>query len=209
MHSDKGKHLKKGEENVNTGLLEAWRVWDFFYQHVTRLEYVNKENENIFRVVFCKYRGPKLDTRDGVAIYHGDPIVKLHIHNWKLTKKLYGIENETQLGIKTLRIVKESMPDLARYIENHPKGTNVKAIIGTTFLHRGVNRLGFDVANVPDSIKFKWKNMYLKFLLFLIHPNGTERLKTKPKELSIKRVYLSKKQLITRYAYSEIMEEKA
>lgn len=194
---------------MNAGLFEAWRIIDFIYQHVTRIEYVDKKNGNIFRVVFCKYRGPELITRDGTRIQHGDPIVKLHIHNWKLTKTLRGIKNEARLGLMTLKIVRESLPELALYIEEHPKGNNIKAIIGTTFLHRGVNRLGFDVAEVPDTLKFKWKNKYLKFLLLMIHPNGLQRLKTRPEELTIKRVYMSKDQLLKQYAYSQLTEENA
>jgi len=194
---------------VNAGLFQAWRVLDYIYQHITRLEYVDKENGNIFRVVFCKYRGPQLETKDGVIIRQGDPIVKLHIHNLRLSSMLKGIENEARLGLKTLRIVKASMPELARYIEKHPKGQQVKAIVGTTFLHRGVKKLGFDVARVPSTLKFRWKNVYLKFLLFMIHPNGKERLKTRPEELNIKRVFISKQHLIHRYGYPEIMEEKA
>lgn len=194
---------------MNAELFNIWIVFDFFYQHLTRLEYVDKKNGNIFRVVFCKYHGPKLTTKDGVEINNGDPIVKLHIHNVGLTKQLKGIKNDTRLGLKTLRIVKDSLPQLALYIDSHPKGKDAKAIIGTTFLHRGVKKLGFEVADVPDSLKFKVKNLYLKFMLFLIHPNGLKRLKIKPQELLLKRVYLSKKQLLTRYAINLELEEKA
>lgn len=193
---------------MNAVLLEAWRVWDFIYQHFTRLEYVDKKNGNIFRIVFCKYKGPQLVTRDGVEINYGDYIVKLHIHNLKLTKMLKGITDETRLGLNTLKIVKSSLPELALYIERNPKREDVKAIIGTTFLHRGVNKLGFDVACVPASIKFKIKNEYLKLLLSLIHPNGLNRLKTKPNELYLKRVYMSKESLFNYYAQTQEPEGK-
>ncbi|MFV9510846.1 YkoP family protein [Tepidibacillus sp. LV47] len=183
---------------MNAGLFELWRVLDFIYQHITRLEYVDKKS-NIFRVVFCKYRGPDLITRDGVIIHHGDPIVKLHIYNWKLTKMLKGITNETRLGLTTLRIVKDSLPTLADYIYNHPKGENVKALVGTTFLHRGIHHLGFDVDKVPNTLKFKWKEQYLRLILYIIHPNGKERLKLRSEELVPKRVYMSKDQLFKRY----------
>ncbi|GBF10983.1 MULTISPECIES: YkoP family protein [Tepidibacillus] len=193
---------------MNAGLLQAWRAFDFIYQHMTRLEYVDKENGNIFRVVFCKYHGPDLVTRDGTHISKGDPIVKLHIHNWGLANRLQGINNEARLGLITFRIVKDSLPTLATYIEHHPKGNAVKAVIGTTFLHRGVNRLGFDVHPVPDLLRFRIKNQYLKLILFLIHPNGIKRLKRKPEELVLKRVYISKNHLLNQYGTaSQQMEE--
>ncbi len=173
---------------------------------MTRLEYVDKKNNNIFRVVFCKYRGPDLVTRDGFTIHHGDQIVKLHIYNWKLSQMLKGIKNENRLGLTTLRIVKSSLPTLAEYVQDHPKGEQAKAVIGTTFLHRGVHRLGFDVESVPNNLKFKWKNAYLRFLLFFIHPNGKARLKTRPEELFIKRVYMSKDQLFQLYGLERGLE---
>lgn len=193
---------------LNAGLLEAWRVLDFIYQHLNRLEYVDKENGNIFRIVFCKYRGSKLVTRDGIEINKGDYIIKLHIHNLKLTKMLKGINNEARLGLTTLKIVRASLPQLAIFITQHPKGKEAKAIVGTTFLHRGVDKLGFDVANVPVSIKIKIKNRYLKLLLSLIHPNGLARLKTKSNELILKRVYISKEFLLNKYEHAQKLEEK-
>jgi len=184
---------------VNAGFLEVWRVWDFVYQHITRLEFVDRENGNIFRVVFCKYRGSDLITQDGVMIHNGDRIVKLHIYNWKLAYMLKDIHDETRLGLTTLRVVKKSLPTLAEYINEHPKGQHIKGIVGTTFLHRGVRKLGFNVYPVPNTPKFKWKRVYLKIMLSLIHPSGKERLKTRSEKLIIKRVYMSKNELMNRY----------
>jgi len=195
---------------LNSGLFEFWRVWDSVYQHMTRLEYVDKKNDNIFRVVFCKYHGPDLKTREGFIIHNGDPIVKLHLYNWKLTQRLKGIKNENKLGLTTLRMVKGSLPTLAKYVQNHPKGKEAKALIGTTFLHRGVERLGFDVEEVPDNLIFKWKNTLLLILLFTIHPNGRARLKTRPEELYIKRVFMSKDMFYQLYGLEsalKLMEE--
>ncbi|OEF99604.1 hypothetical protein BHF71_08250 [Vulcanibacillus modesticaldus] len=192
---------------MNDGLLRFWMIYDFIYQHLTRIEYVDKENGNIFRVVFCKYRGPKLVTHDGVEINNGDPIVKLHIYNYKLTKMLKGIDNDIKLGLTALKIVKNSLPGLARYVEQHPKGENVKAIIGTTILHRGVSKLGFDVEYVPNKLRYKIKNKYLIFLLSLIHPDGRKRIKRRQEELTLKRVYISKEHLLNLYFHSKQLEE--
>ncbi|MGD9679039.1 MAG: hypothetical protein AB7V16_11915 [Vulcanibacillus sp.] len=188
-------------------LIWAWKVWDIFYQHITRIEYVDKKNGNIFRVVFCRYYGPKLTTPDGVEINNGNLIVKLHICNWKLSKALKGIDDGTKMAFLTLKLAKNSLPGLAEYIENHPKGKSTIAIIGTTFLHRGVKKLGFDVGSMPNKNRYKLKNIYLKFMLVCIHPDGLKRLKIRPEELIMKRVYISKNQLLNRYGVRQKMEE--
>lgn len=189
----------KGRACVNKHLLKFWRVYDYLYQHVTRIQYVDKKNGNVFRVVFCKYHGQKLITDDGVEVYNGDSIIKLHLYNYKLSKSLSGIENNTKLALTTLRLVKESLPGLAKYIENNPKGKKANVIVGTTFLHRGVYRLGFNVAYVPNKMKYKIKNNYLKLLLVVVHPDGLARLNYRKETLNLKRVYISKKKLISKY----------
>ena len=148
-------------------------------------------------------------TRDGVVLQRGDLFVKLHIHNWLLTKELSGVANEAKLGIKTLRLVQKSLPGLAEYLAMHPKSQQVKVIVGTSFLHRGVKKLGFDVFPVPNNWVFRWKRFYLKILLSLLHPQGRQRLHKNPAELTIKRIYISCKHLRTRYSYyEELLETK-
>jgi len=191
---------------VNAGLHRLWGIWDFIYQHVTRLEYVDKENGNIFRVVFCKYRGPDLKTNDKKVIKNGDPIVKLHIYNWKLAKIISGTNNDTRIALKLLKTIRESLPELANYIERHPKGKKIKGLVGTTLLHRGVHKLGFDVEDVPNWTWFKIKNQYLKVLLMLMHPDGKKRLQLKNQELVVKRVYISKENFVLRY-FHPIIEQ--
>lgn len=187
---------------MNNQFLILWKIFDTFYQRLTRIEYVDEKNGNIFRVVFCKYHGQKLITNDDVEIVNGDLIVKLHLYNYKLTRSLYGIENETKLALTTLRLVRESLPGLAKYIECNPKGEKVNAIIGTTLLHRGVNKLGFNVEYVPNKIRYKIKNKYLKLLLAAIHPNGIKRLDCRKDVLNLKWVYISKDELLKRYNHN-------
>lgn len=186
---------------------KAWEIYDYLYQHLKRLEYVDKKNGNIFRVVFCKYSGPKLVTSDGVEICNGDYIIKLHICNWNLSKTLRGINDGTKMAFTTLRLAKKSLPGLVQYIENHPKGKQANVVIGTTLLHRGVKRLGFNVAYVPDRISYKIKNAYLKLMLVITHPDGLKRLNHRAEELVMKRVYISKNELVSRYGINQKMRE--
>lgn len=190
---------------MNAGLHRIWGIWDFIYQHITRLEYVDKENGNIFRVVFCKYHGPDLITSDQKIIKNGDPIVKLHIYNWQLAKMMDG--NDTRIALRLLKTIRDSLPELAVYIHNHKKGASVKGLMGTTLLHRGVHKLGFDVHDVPDWAWFKIKNRYLKLLLVMMHPDGKSRLHIRNEELVVKRVYISKEKFTQRYYHPNLHQE--
>lgn len=183
---------------MNGGLLAAWRWWDAVYQRCTRLQYVEK-GENLFRVVLLKYHGDPLTTRDGVRIEPGDWILKLHLHNLMLAETLRKAPPGAQLGIRVLREIRRSLPGLARYVASHPRRSEIKGLMGTTFLYRGAESLGFDVCDVPPTLYFRYKNYYLKGLLWLMHPEGYKRLAEKKNYLITRRVYMSTDELLRRY----------
>lgn len=183
---------------MNSQLLTAWQWWDQIYFHLTRLEYVDKEN-NIFRVAFLPYHGETLYTNDGIMIQKGDIIAKLHIHNCRLAKELAGVQDDAALGIKMLQMIKRSLPGLAIFIKNHPMGDKIQACVGTTLLYRGADRLGFQVSALEEGLFLKYKSFYLKIMLQLCHPMGRERIMKNEHLLTAKRVYISKKALLERY----------
>lgn len=191
---------------MREGLLLTWQIWDQIYQHCSRLQYVDKENA-IFRVVLLRYHGNSLPTRDGTVISNGDTIIKLHIHNCRLVSQLEGATNPARLGLVLRREVLNSLPYLAEFVLEHPQYQDIKGIVGTTMLHRGVKTLGFDVMDVPETPFYVYKNWYLKLMMQLMHPDGRERIKGKEEQLKVKRVYISKEELIRRYLPNSAMKE--
>jgi hypothetical protein len=188
---------------MNGGLLTAWRFWDSIYYQLTRLQYVDKESGNIFRIVVLRYNGRPLETSDGKLIQDGDYIARLHIHNCKLAQLLRGIEDENRMGLIVLREIRKSLPRLAQVLVHHPKYPEIKGLIGTTMLYRGAKPLGFDVADMERGFYQQFKTVFLKLMLFLFHPEGMIRLKRKPEYLVPKKVYISVDELMRRYAHSK------
>ncbi|WP_019123493.1 YkoP family protein [Brevibacillus massiliensis] len=190
---------------MNSGILVLWGIWDTLYHRCTRLQYVDK-GRNIFRYVLLRYQGELLITADQQEIGPGDLILKLHIHNYLLAKLFYGINNDVKLALLLRRYSQQSLPQLAKLLAEHPRAREVKGIVGTTLLYRGVEPFGFSVSDVPINWFFRYKRWYLKLMLSILHPEGRKRVRKGQQDLALKRVYISKDELLRRYlpAASEV-----
>jgi hypothetical protein len=183
---------------VNT-LIQAWSLFDKFYYGCTRLEYVNKQEQNIFRVKLLAYRGEDLYLSDGSVFHPNDLLVKIHLHNCLLMKEIKVFDNDVKRGLFVYRRVQNSLPDLAEFVITHPQRDKIKGLIGITCLNRGVKRLGFDVKEINNPIYRKLKSMYLNSMFILCHPtknNGS----WKKEYMAPKYLVMSKDTLINMYS---------
>jgi hypothetical protein len=183
---------------MNTGILMLWGVWDTIYQRCTRLRYIDKGN-NIFRIVLLRYRGEPLVTTDQRVICHGDLILKLHIHNYYFATLCKGVKDDLRVALLLRHHIMRSLPQLAAYLDGHEELDRIKGIVGTTMLHKGVKPLGFSISDVPMTWFFRYKRWYLRLMVRLIHPDGKRRIERWDHEMPLKRVYMSKEELLRRY----------
>ncbi|MDA5109419.1 MULTISPECIES: YkoP family protein [Brevibacillus] len=183
---------------MNTGILMLWGVWDTIYQRCTRLRYIDKGN-NIFRIVLLRYRGEPLVTSDQRVICHGDLILKLHIHNYYFATLCKGVKDDLRVTLLLRHHIMRSLPQLAAYLDGHEERDRIKGVVGTTMLHKGVKPLGFSISDVPMTWFFRYKRWYLRLMVRLIHPDGKRRIERWDREMPLKRVYMSKEELLRRY----------
>ncbi len=186
---------------MNSAALLLWGIWDSLYQRCTRLQYVDK-GSNIFRIVLLRYRGEVLTTADNRHICPGDLILRLHIHNYRFAQLCKGVKDETRVVLLLRREILSSLPQLAQYVASLPQADQVKGIVGTTMLYKGVTRIGYSVSDVPMNWFFRYKKWYLRYLLLLVHPQGLKRFRQADVSQPLKRVYMSKEELFNRYLSS-------
>ncbi|MFY0545706.1 YkoP family protein [Brevibacillus sp. H7] len=188
---------------MNTGILRLWGAWDTIYQRCTRLRYIEKGN-NIFRIVLLRYRGEPLVTADNRIIQTGDLILKLHIHNYYFATLCQGVTDDLRVVLLLRRHILKSLPQLAAYLSTMEEVDQIKGIVGTTMLHKGVEPLGFSISDVPMSWFFHYKRWYLRLMVRLIHPEGKDRVQRWDQIMPLKRVYMSKEELFRRYLSNEL-----
>lgn len=173
-------------------LLTIWNVIDPIYYKFTRLQYVTgKDQQNtVFRVRLTRYRGTSVVLRDGTAIQKNDLLLKIHLHNAKMLKKLYPIKSDIKRAVLIYHQIKDGLPELAKYIQSHDKVDQIKGIVGITSLYKGANRLGFEIVPIKSKIYLLFKQCAFIF----IHLFATKSRNNHPVYL-----FMSKEQLLAKY----------
>jgi hypothetical protein len=109
-------------------------------------------------------------------------------------------KNRIQLATKIVRQTQKSLPYILHMIETEPKFSKVKGLYGVSMIYRGATHLGFSVHDLPEGWFARITQIYLKFLLFALHPDGSDRLKIHTSLLVPKTITMSRKQLTERYS---------
>lgn len=152
-------------------IFRVWEKWEHYYAKKHRVERVDATN--IFRLEKTIYDGPSLYADDGTLIAEkGDPVAEIHMDNIRLQAKGRDIQ---KTALKALRQARDSMPELARYVANHPGYDNIKVFMGETLLYRGVKGFGFTVQELPETWKSKGIAWLQKMIMRVYHPAGKHR----------------------------------
>lgn len=92
-----------------------------------------------------KYRGKTFLLADGTEIKRNDCLLKIHLHNVRVLKEVMSISHSVQRTRMIYKMVEQSMPVLAKFIDSHQKKDDIKGVIGITMLNKGVKKLGFEL----------------------------------------------------------------
>lgn len=180
-------------------IIILWNMFDPIYFLFTRLHYIPSTIEKpcVFRVRITKYRGKDVILSDGTSIKKNDLLLKIHLHNSKILKESLIIRHSLKKGRMIYKMVLNSMPMLAEYIEKHPKRTDIKGIIGVTTINKGVKTLGFDLV-FPSNKFYQIMKRLMQFPIYLLSSSSfsIEQLKkSKPVYLFMSKDKLSHKYL--------------
>lgn len=141
-------------------VITIWTILDPIYYGLTRLTYV--EDKEILRVKVTKYKGRSCVLADGTEIKKNDLLIKIHLHNVILLRELIGLQGETSKARMIYKQVKQALPGVAEYLQNHPKRDEIKGLIGITALNKGSKRLGFETVAISNKVY-----LWFKLIVFL------------------------------------------
>ncbi|GGC94525.1 hypothetical protein GCM10007216_26560 [Thalassobacillus devorans] len=180
-------------------LVSLWTLFDPLYYRVSRLTYIpgnNKKINNVFRVRIMAYKGSGITLHDGTRIQKHDKVLKIHLHNIRLINEMRSMNHDVNKARHIYKTVRDSMPDLASYLNQHTHRHEVTGIMGITALHKGCRRLGFETAPITNPVY-----RCMKFLSFI----AISTLCMRPPSLGYLKnhqpnyIFISKKQLQNRY----------
>ncbi|MUK89089.1 hypothetical protein GMD78_11960 [Ornithinibacillus sp. L9] len=172
-------------------LLGVWNTIDPIYYTFTRLRYIPDEEQHntIFRVRLTRYKGSDVVLQDGTIIHKNDILLKIHLHNVRIISDLQPVKSEVKRAVFIYHMVKRSLPRLAHYLQHHPKNEDIKGVIGITTLHRGVNRLGFEVFSIKNNYYRRYKKLTFTPINLMANAKNGEPVY----------LFMSKKDLISKY----------
>ncbi|MDU0202972.1 polysaccharide deacetylase family protein [Paenibacillus sp. MAH-36] len=182
---------------VKKCLVFIWLKWERMFNWLFNIRPIDVNNQ-IFNSRVVKYHGKTIHLGSGEELTSGDLVVELHFNNEKLHQLITESTSMFQLAVKMKHDVQSFLPTLAQRIHSMPE--KVKAIYGITMIHRGSRQLGFTVTELPKGLFSRFTQIYLKTLLYVLHPNGRDRLKLKSELLSPRIATISTEELYKKYA---------
>lgn len=174
-----------------------WEKWEYIYARKNNIKRI--DDHNLFRLSLSRYKGPDLINENGqLAATKGDMIGEIHFDNIRFQSIGKNLEN---VGVKALKLVRKSLPTLAKYILINPEYKNIKVFLGITMLNKGAKGLGFHVQDYPNNTGLLI-GLLQKILMNIYHPAGMKR-KTNSLGSKPKLVWISKDKLIEKYINEE------
>ena len=155
--------------------------------------------DGIISVELRRYKGRPIMLGDGSKVKAGDTITELHLNSAWFRKRRKLSLAVSDLHWEVLHCFAKDLSYLAEQMVNGMFDSGITALHGSTLLHVGARRLGFQVEELPTTLWKKLAQFYLAGLMQIHHPLGKEKFKAMGKPLEVKGIWLSKAELLRRY----------
>ncbi|MNN26688.1 hypothetical protein D3C81_1402020 [compost metagenome] len=161
---------------TKTIIRSVWMTWERIYGVFAHRSSIYSMQYGICKVLVKKYRGSCVSCEDGTVIKQGDYVAELHIDNAEVLRLLHK-GSPDRAALIVARSLRKAVGDIHSDLDHRMEFMQVKALIGITLLHRGFSHgLGFEQQPIPSKL-FKWvSTRYLRLLLAILHPEGTQRI---------------------------------
>jgi peptidoglycan/xylan/chitin deacetylase (PgdA/CDA1 family) len=184
-------------------IVRIWLLWEQCFHVLFRLKpAIPDQRHSFLHYRITTYTGQPIILADGEQLIKGDRVVELHMDNSLLYEYGKRARSPVQLAIQLIRAMERTMPQLCATLLARDDIRSIKAIIGITMVHRGVEQFGFSVSDLPENGFSAVAKIYLKLLLSVIHPQGKARLAERREMLVPKQIAISVVEVTRRYGTS-------
>lgn len=191
-------------------LISLWLLWEKAFHAMFRLKQVG-EGDPTFYYRVSTYNGATVELEGGSRVAKGDKIAEIHLDNKMLSSIAMNAKTPLAAGIKMLREIEKALPHLADQLAEDQEATEVKAVYGVTMIHRGADRLGFEIFPLPDGLFARSSRIYLRILMNVLtnKPRMLKKKQAEKKEVFSPRMLFMPAATISRYAtkrFSHVQE---
>jgi hypothetical protein len=179
-------------------VLVLWPAVDRLLRVVQHIRPVKADDSAIIRFSLRHYKGPTKVLNDGSEVKAGDAIMELHLNNAWFKRRRNLKLGASQSTRESLGRLAQDLRILAGQVAGGTLG-NIVVLHGSTILHIGARRLGFQVDELPDSVWRKGARFYMAGLMQAYHLRGKDVSRLREKNWELKEVWLSRRALLSRY----------
>jgi len=165
--------------------------------HTIALDIKPLGRSSIICVEVRRHKGRPVKLEDGCEVKPGDPVIKLHFNNAWINEKR---RSSSGLGRRVfprgfVSYSKEGLQLLAKEVADGKYG-NIVAVYGWTAFHTHAGRLGFQVIDLPNTLRIKLAQLHITALRQAHHVPWLKRHAVSRKNLQVKAVWLSRAALL-------------
>jgi len=145
------------------------------------------------------------DPTPRVLLDDGMPLVELHLQNLAL-QELVKISSPEKMAIRGLREVRDSLREVALSLAYDARFSQAHGVFGMTMMHRGMDKLGFHVEDIPPTLFNRSVALLLTWIMVLYHPQGRGRLRHGLEEMHPRLMWMTREELFARYLTDEVRQ---
>jgi len=155
------------------------------------------ERNSVICIEVRRHRGCPIKLEDGCEVGPGDPVIKLHFNNAWITERRRSSSGSDRKGFPRglFYYFKESLQILAQKVAEGEYG-DIVAVYGWTVFHLHAGRLGFQVIDLPNTLRIKLARLHITALRQARRIPWLKRHTTSRKTLQVKAVWLSRAELL-------------
>ncbi|OGN96245.1 MAG: hypothetical protein A2Z77_00610 [Chloroflexi bacterium RBG_13_51_36] len=161
--------------------------------HATALGVKPLGKDSIICVEVKRHKGRPVKLEDGCEVKPGDPVIKLHFNNAWISEKR-GSRSESGRRVFPrgfISYLKEGLQLLAREVADGKYGSIV-AVYGWTAFQTQASRLGFQVVDLPNTLRIKLARLHITALMRSQSIPWLKRYTGSGKSVEVKAVWLSR-----------------
>ncbi len=184
---------------VRTLTAWLWDVQERFFLWLWRVEDVGPAEGGALRLRAVRYRGDDLTLADGTVLTRGRRVGEIHLRNDILRSLHQHAQRPRQVGWLFREALIKGLEDLAAVVEARQEYRDLAAFCGTTMLHYGAQKLGFETRPLADGLRFRLLRVYQRLLTARHHPLGRRRTDRGTRTRDPAELWISRDRLLALY----------
>jgi hypothetical protein len=153
--------------------------------------------DSIISVEVRRHKGCSIKLEDGCRVRPGDPVIKLHLNNAWIAERWWSSSGSVRKSFPRglFYYFRDGLQLLATEVADGKYG-DVVAVYGWTAFHTHASRLGFQVIDLPNTLRIKLAQLHITALRQARHIAWLKRHTASRKNLQVKAVWLSRAELL-------------